>query len=85
MPSGKEPRAPLSDFYTPDVVDLIARPADNILWWGVKHGQAPLVGAMLGSQPIEQAMNAMLTDQATPDTAVREAADEVREIQASLR
>jgi multiple sugar transport system substrate-binding protein len=85
MPSGAEPRAPLSDFYTPDVVDLVARPADNILWWGVKHGQAPLVGAMLGSQPIEQAMNDMLTDQATPETAVRGAADEVREIQATLQ
>ncbi|WP_341994713.1 extracellular solute-binding protein [Microbacterium sp. LWH7-1.2] len=85
MASGVETKAPLSDFYPAEVIDAIASSPTQISEWGIEQGQAPLMGAILGEQPIVQAMSDMFAGSLTPEQAATQAADAIRSIQDSLR
>ncbi|MGH3353735.1 MAG: ABC transporter substrate-binding protein [Nocardioides sp.] len=85
MESGVEPRAPLADYYPAEVIDQIAASPETIQEWGIDQGQAPLVGAMLGEQPIVAAMTEMFAGSLTPREAADKSAEDVTQIQESLK
>lgn len=85
LPAGVDVKAPLSDFYPPDVLDSLAGSVNNFGRWGITDGQGGLVGAMLGELPVPQAISAMTEGELEPQPAAQQAEDAVTEIQNSLR
>jgi multiple sugar transport system substrate-binding protein len=84
LPAGVDTKAPLSDFYSQDVLDALATSPDTFSPWGISQGQGALIGAALGELPVPQAIAAMTGGEATPEEAAKQAADAVQEIADSL-
>jgi multiple sugar transport system substrate-binding protein len=84
LPAGVDTKAPLADFYPPDVLDALRSSPDTFSPWGIPQGQGALVGASLGELPVPQAIAAMTSGEVDPDEAAQQAAEAVREIASSL-
>jgi multiple sugar transport system substrate-binding protein len=84
LPAGVDTKAPLSDFYSAEVLDALRNSPDTIAPWGIPQGQGALVGASLGELPVPQAIAAMTSGEVDPAEAAQQAADAVREIAQSL-
>ena len=50
-------KAPLSDFYAPEVLEAVAAGPENIARWGIPQGQGDLLGALQGEQPVATAVS----------------------------
>ncbi|MEQ3553693.1 extracellular solute-binding protein [Pseudonocardia nematodicida] len=85
LPAGVDTRAPLTDFYPPDVLDELVSSVDTLDRWGIPQGQGALVGATLGELPVPQAVGAMAGGELDPAEAAEQAAGDVAEIRDSLR
>jgi multiple sugar transport system substrate-binding protein len=81
---GVDTKAPLSDFYPPEVVDILTSGADNLSRWGITQGQGDLVGASLGELPVPQAVGALVAGDVDAQAAAEQAAEALRTIQGSL-
>ena len=53
---GVDTKAPLSDFYAPEV-STPSRPAPRHRRWAIPQGQGDLLGALQGEQPVANAVN----------------------------
>jgi multiple sugar transport system substrate-binding protein len=84
LPAGVDTKAPLSDFYSAEVLDALRTAPDTISPWGIPQGQGALVGASLGELPVPQAISAMTGGELDPQQAAQQAADALREIASSL-
>jgi multiple sugar transport system substrate-binding protein len=84
LPAGVDTKAPLSDFYSQEVLDALATSPDTFSPWGITQGQGALIGAALGELPVPQAIAAMTGGEASPEEAAKQAADAVQEIADSL-
>ncbi len=84
LPAGVDTKAPLSDFYSAEVLDGLRNAPDTISPWGIPQGQGALVGASLGELPVPQAISAMTGGELDPQQAAQQAADALREIASSL-
>ena len=84
LPAGVDTKAPLSDFYSAEVLDALRNAPDTISPWGIPQGQGALVGASLGELPVPQAISAMTGGELDPQQAAQQAADALREIASSL-
>jgi multiple sugar transport system substrate-binding protein len=84
LPAGVDTKAPLSDFYSQEVLDALTASVDTIAPWGIPQGQGALIGASLGELPVPQAIAAMTGGEIGPDEAAQQAADALREIASSL-
>jgi multiple sugar transport system substrate-binding protein len=84
LPAGVDTKAPLSDFYSAEVLEALRTSPDTIAPWGIPQGQGALVGASLGELPVPQAIAAMTGGEVDPAEAAQQAADAVREIAQSL-
>jgi multiple sugar transport system substrate-binding protein len=84
LPAGVDTKAPLSDFYSPEVLDALTASVDTISPWGIPQGQGALIGASLGELPVPQAIAAMTGGETDPEGAAQQAADALREIASSL-
>jgi multiple sugar transport system substrate-binding protein len=84
LPAGVDTKAPLSDFYSAEVLDALRNSPDTIAPWGIPQGQGALVGASLGELPVPQAIAAMTSGEVDPAEAAQQAADALREIAQSL-
>jgi multiple sugar transport system substrate-binding protein len=84
LPAGVDTKAPLSDFYSAEVLAALRNSPDTIAPWGIPQGQGALVGASLGELPVPQAIAAMTSGEVDPAEAAQQAADAVREIAQSL-
>jgi multiple sugar transport system substrate-binding protein len=84
LPAGVDTKAPLSDFYSPEVLDALRNAPDTISPWGIPQGQGALVGASLGELPVPQAIAAMTGGEVDPSGAAQQAAEALREIASSL-
>jgi multiple sugar transport system substrate-binding protein len=83
MPVGVDTKAPLSDFYSPQVLEELGTGPERIARWALPQGQGNLLGALQGEQPVATAVND--GSQGTPaEDAAAEAADTAREIQESV-
>jgi multiple sugar transport system substrate-binding protein len=83
MPVGVDTKAPLSDFYGPEVLEELGAGPENISRWALEQGQGDLLGALQGEQPVSTAVNEVSQGTA-PDEAATEAAETAREVQESV-
>lgn len=72
MDSGADTRMPLSDIYTPEVMDEVAGAPQRIVRWGVSEGQGRLEGAMT----TQRVLPTIMSDAITSGTDGRDIADE---------
>ena len=84
LPVGVDTRAPLGDFYPPQVLDALRASPDALTPWGISQGQGALVGATLGELPVPRAISDLTGGGLSPRDAAEQAAADVREIQESL-
>jgi multiple sugar transport system substrate-binding protein len=83
LESGVDKKAPLSDFYDKASIDSLGEGAQNFHAWGFKEGQAPLVGALSGEQPVATAVAAAVNGQ-DPAAALQKAKQRIEEIKSGL-
>ena len=79
LPAGVDTKAPLSDFYTPDVLDALAAGPEDLARWAIPQGQGELLGALQGEQPVATAVNEVASG-----TDAKEAADTAAEAVRSI-
>ena len=84
LPVGVDRKAPLADFYPPEVLEVLRTGPDDFDRWGIAQGQGDLVGAILGELPVPQAVAALASGEVDAQTAAEDAATSVRSIQESL-
>ncbi len=84
LPAGVDTKAPLSDFYGPEVLEAVRSSPDSFSRWGITQGQGELVGAILGELPVPQAVSALAGGEVDAAEAAEQAADAVSSIQDSL-
>jgi multiple sugar transport system substrate-binding protein len=77
MKVGVDSKAPLSKFYSPDVIDALTSGADQLSRWAIPQGQGDLLGAIQGDQPVAGAVNEVANGTSAADAA-KKAADAIR-------
>lgn len=82
---GVDTEAPLSDFYSQDVIDILASGADQLSRWGITQGQGDLIGASLGELPVPQAVGALTSGATDAEGAAQQAAEALESIQSGLQ
>lgn len=80
MKVGVDTKAPLSKFYSQDVIDALTSGADNLSRWAIPQGQGDLLGAIQGEQPVANAVNQVANGTSAADAASK-AADAIRAAQ----
>jgi multiple sugar transport system substrate-binding protein len=80
MKVGVDTKAPLSKFYSQDVIDALTSGTDNLDRWAIPQGQGDLLGAIQGSQPVANAVNQVASGTSASDAA-SQAADDIRSAQ----
>jgi len=83
LPAGVDTKAPLSDFYAPEVLEVVASGPEDLARWGISQGQGDLLGALQGEQPVAEAVSQVAQGD-DPATAAENAAEAVRSIAESL-
>ncbi|RME89456.1 MAG: extracellular solute-binding protein [Anaerolineae bacterium] len=81
---GVDRRAPLSDFYSADVLSTIIEGANNFDRWGFAQGQGELVGAIYSELPVPQVIADIIEGNMTAEEGATELQAMVEEIQAGL-
>ena len=76
MKVGVDSKAPLSKFYSQDVIDALTSGADNLSRWAIPQGQGDLLGAIQGEQPVAAAVNEVANGTSAADAA-KKAADAI--------
>ena len=84
LPVGVDKKAPLSDFYPPEVLEVLRTGPEAFDRWGITQGQGDLIGAIMGELPVPQAVAALASGEVDAQTAAEDAAKTVRSIQESL-
>ncbi|MDQ0727661.1 ABC transporter substrate-binding protein [Microbacterium sp. W4I20] len=84
LPAGVDTKAPLSDFYTPEVLDAVASGPEDLARWGITQGQGSLLGALQGELPVSTAVSDVAQG-GDPADAAATAAEAVRSIGESLK
>ena len=77
MPVGVDSKAPLSKFYSADVLEALSAGADQLSRWAIPQGQGDLLGAIQGERPVAEAVN-QVSNGSDPQEAATQAADAVR-------
>ncbi len=84
LPAGVDTKAPLSDFYAPEVLEAVAAGPENIARWGIAQGQGDLLGALQGELPVATAVSDV-TQGTDPAAAAEAAAESVRSVAESIQ
>jgi multiple sugar transport system substrate-binding protein len=84
LPVGVDTKAPLSDFYSADVLDALASGPTELDRWALTQGQGDLLGALQGELPVATAVNEVTTG-TDPQEAAETAAEDVRSVQDSTQ
>ena len=85
LPAGVDTKKPLGDVYPKEVIDALAKSPDTFQRWGFPQKQGALIGATLGELPVPKAINAMVGGELDPAAAAKRAADDVKNIQKTLK
>lgn len=83
MPVGVDTKAPLSDFYSQEVLDALSAGPSELARWGISQGQGDLIGAIQGEQPVATAVNDV-TSGSDPAEVASKLADQITDIQSTL-
>jgi multiple sugar transport system substrate-binding protein len=81
---GVDRKAPLSDFYSDEVLNSIIQGANNIDRWGFAQGQGELVSGLYSELIIPQAIADIIDGFLSPEEAAAEIQARVEELQAAL-
>jgi multiple sugar transport system substrate-binding protein len=84
LPAGVDTKAPLADFYPPEVLEVLAEGPTELARWAISQGQGDLLGALQGQLPVATAVNEVTTGE-DPQEAAERAAESVRSVQDSLQ
>jgi multiple sugar transport system substrate-binding protein len=84
LPAGVDTKAPLSDFYAPEVLEAVAAGPQDLARWGITQGQGSLLGALQGELPVATAVSDVAQG-GDPADAATTAAETVRSIAESLK
>lgn len=84
LESGVDRKAPLSRFYDAASIASLGKGAQNFQAWGFKQGQAALVGALSGEEPVADAVSAAVNG-TPPAAALAKAKQRIQEIQSGLQ
>ena len=84
FPAGVDTKAPLSDFYAPEVLEAVAAGPADIARWAIPQGQGDLLGALQGEQPVATAVSEV-TQGTDAEQAAAAAAEAARSVQESLQ
>jgi multiple sugar transport system substrate-binding protein len=85
LPVGVDTEGPLSQFYPQDVLAALSTGPEAFDRWGITQGQGDLIGASLGELPVAKAVAAVTSGGTDAQGAARQAAEELRAIQDTLR
>jgi multiple sugar transport system substrate-binding protein len=80
---GVDRKAPLSEFYPEEVLEVLAAGPSELSRWAIPQGQGDLLGATQGEHPVAAAVNEVASG-TDPQQAAEQAAEAVRSIQESL-
>ncbi|TDD67661.1 extracellular solute-binding protein [Jiangella aurantiaca] len=80
LPAGVDRKAPLSDFYGPEVLDQLAGGLDQLDRWAITQGQGDLITAVVGEAPVQQAVSAVTTEGVSAEDAAQQAQEAVEQI-----
>jgi multiple sugar transport system substrate-binding protein len=83
LPVGVDTKAPLSEFYSADVLEALATGPTELSRWGLSQGQGDLLGALQGEQPVATAVNEVTSGTDAQDAA-EQAAETARSVADSL-
>ena len=83
MDVGVDTKAPLSEFYGPEVIEALTNGTDTLSRWAIPQGQGDLLGAIQGEQPVANAVNEVSNGTSAED-AVKQAADAIQAAADSL-
>ncbi|MFC4554233.1 ABC transporter substrate-binding protein [Georgenia faecalis] len=83
LPVGVDTKAPLADFYAPEVLEALRAGPEGLSRWALEQGQGDLLGATQGEQPVATAVNEVSSGSEARSTA-ETAAEAVRSIQESV-
>ena len=84
LPAGVDTKAPLSDFYAPEVLEAVAAGPENIARWGIPQGQGDLLGALQGELPVAEAVSEVAQG-GDAAQAASTAAESARSVQESIQ
>jgi multiple sugar transport system substrate-binding protein len=82
MDVGVDTKAPLSKFYSPEVIKALTSGAAALDRWAIPQGQGDLLGAIQGEQPVAKAVNEVSNGTSGADAA-KQAADAIKAAQGS--
>ena len=81
--SGVERKAPLERFYSAESIESLGEGVRSFRRWGFEQGQAALLGALVGPQPISKAVGAAISGRIGVDEAARRAQAAVEKLSAA--
>jgi multiple sugar transport system substrate-binding protein len=85
LKAGVDKKAPLSDFYSSDVLQALTKSTDSMQRWGFSQGQGKIVGPLLTELPIPKALSEALDGSKDPQAVAQEAQSAVEEIVKGLQ
>jgi multiple sugar transport system substrate-binding protein len=71
MRVGVDTKAPLSKYYSPEVINALTTGSDNLSRWAIPQGQGDLLGAIQGEQPVANAVNEVSNGTSGADAAAK--------------
>ena len=84
LETGVDRRAPLGDFYSPEVLQVLIEGATDFDRWGFAQGQGALVSGIYTELPVPTELREVMDGALTAEEAAAEIQAWVEEIQASL-
>jgi multiple sugar transport system substrate-binding protein len=84
LKAGVDTKAPLSDFYDPDVLQEVQKAPETFNRWGLPEGQGALVGAMQGPLPVPKALSELINGKGDATAAAQSAQKAVEDLQKDI-
>ena len=84
LKAGVDTKAPLSEYYGPDVLKAVQSSPETFSRWGLTQGQGDLVGATLGPLPVPKALAELIGGKGDAAGAAQAAQKAVEELQKGL-
>jgi multiple sugar transport system substrate-binding protein len=84
LKAGVDTKAPLSDYYDPDVLKAVQEAPETFSRWGLPEGQGALVGAMQGPLPIPKALSDLINGRGDAAGAAATAQKAVEDLQKDI-
>lgn len=84
LKAGVDTKAPLSQYYSAEVLKAVQEAPESFSRWGLTQGQGDLVGATLGPQPVPKALADLIAGKGDATSAAQAAQKAVEELQKGI-